>query len=63
MFAEIELLVMEGDAAGLAAKVSELSAERRDPPPPARDEEAASRDPQPVGDGDAPVPLVHSPGS
>ena len=29
MFAEIELLVLEGDAAGLAARVSELSAERR----------------------------------
>jgi FlaA1/EpsC-like NDP-sugar epimerase len=33
MFAEIGLLVLEGDAAGLAAKVSELSAERRDLPP------------------------------
>jgi FlaA1/EpsC-like NDP-sugar epimerase len=32
MFAEIGLLVLEGDAAGLAAKVSELSAERREPP-------------------------------
>jgi FlaA1/EpsC-like NDP-sugar epimerase len=30
MFAEIGLLVLEGDAAGLAAKVSELSAERLD---------------------------------
>ena len=30
MFAEIGLLVLEGDAAGLAAKVSELSAARRD---------------------------------
>jgi FlaA1/EpsC-like NDP-sugar epimerase len=29
MFDEIRLLVLEGDAAGLAAKVSELSAERR----------------------------------
>jgi FlaA1/EpsC-like NDP-sugar epimerase len=39
MFAEIGLLVLEGDAAGLAAKVSELSAarreaSRRDSPPP-----------------------------
>ena len=33
MFAEIGLLVLEGDAAGLAAKVSELSAERREHPP------------------------------
>ena len=32
MFAEIGLLVLEGDAAGLAAKVSELSAVRRDLP-------------------------------
>ena len=32
MFDEIRLLVLEGDAAGLAAKVSELSAERRAQP-------------------------------
>ena len=32
MFDEIRLLVLEGDAAGLAAKVSELSAERHDSP-------------------------------
>jgi FlaA1/EpsC-like NDP-sugar epimerase len=50
MFAEIGLLVLEGDAAGLAAKVSELAAARRDP-----DEDAARRD--------APAPLVHSPHS
>ncbi len=31
MFAEIGLLVLEGDAAGLAAKVAELVAARRDP--------------------------------
>ncbi len=30
MFTEIELLVLEGDAAGLAARVSELAAERRE---------------------------------
>jgi len=35
MFAEIGLLVLEGDAAGLAAKVSELAAARREPPPDA----------------------------
>jgi hypothetical protein len=33
MFAEIGLLVLEGDAAGLAAKVSELSAARLDADP------------------------------
>jgi FlaA1/EpsC-like NDP-sugar epimerase len=39
MFDEIRLLVLEGDAAGLAAKVSEMSAEQRVAP---------------AGDGDAP---------
>jgi FlaA1/EpsC-like NDP-sugar epimerase len=38
MFAEIGLLVLEGDAAGLAARVSELSAERREPRAAASDE-------------------------
>jgi FlaA1/EpsC-like NDP-sugar epimerase len=38
MFAEIGLLVLEGDATGLAAKVSELAAARRDAP--AREPEA-----------------------
>jgi FlaA1/EpsC-like NDP-sugar epimerase len=33
MFAEIGLLVLEGDAAGLAAKVAELSAARHESPP------------------------------
>jgi FlaA1/EpsC-like NDP-sugar epimerase len=47
MFAEIGLLVLEGDAAGLAAKVSELVAARRDVEP----------------DVEAPAPLVHSPHS
>jgi FlaA1/EpsC-like NDP-sugar epimerase len=47
MFAEIGLLVLEGDAAGLAGKVSELSAERR--------EADTLRD--------APAALVHSPNS
>ncbi len=41
MFDQIGLLVLEGDAAGLAAKVSELSAETEawpatDPPPATR---------------------------
>jgi FlaA1/EpsC-like NDP-sugar epimerase len=47
MFAEIGLLVLEGDAAGLAAKVSELSAERREasvePSAPESDGQAAMR--------------------
>jgi FlaA1/EpsC-like NDP-sugar epimerase len=47
MFSEIGLLVLEGDAAGLAAKVSELVAARHDVDPNA----------------DAPAPLVHSPHS
>ncbi len=73
MFAEIGLLVLEGDAAGLAAKVSELSAERRegaarsgDRPTPGAEQSA---EPAPGAGAslesqcDAPVPLVHSPNS
>ncbi len=73
MFDEIGLLVLEGDAAGLAAKVSELSAERRDPP---REDDAKHRRPsgepaEQESNGahpqavqrDAPAPLVHSPDS
>jgi FlaA1/EpsC-like NDP-sugar epimerase len=41
MFAEIGLLVLEGDAAGLAAKVSELVEARRDAPADAADEHDA----------------------
>ncbi len=41
MFAEIGLLVLEGDAAGLAAKVSELAAARREPPAPEPSESTA----------------------
>jgi FlaA1/EpsC-like NDP-sugar epimerase len=41
MFDEIGLLVLEGDAAGLAAKVSELSAARGDPELAPADPEAA----------------------
>ncbi|HSZ13052.1 MAG TPA: nucleoside-diphosphate sugar epimerase/dehydratase [Solirubrobacteraceae bacterium] len=76
MFAEIGLLVLEGDAAGLAAKVSELAAARRGAPvAPPSDEDpppaASSEDPPPAtADGDrelnrrdAPAPLVHSPNS
>jgi FlaA1/EpsC-like NDP-sugar epimerase len=74
MFAEIGLLVLEGDAAGLAAKVSELSLARREGP------EDGPRDPgdsaaggigegetngahPPVTRRDSPAPLVHSPHS
>jgi FlaA1/EpsC-like NDP-sugar epimerase len=64
MFAEIGLLVLEGDAAGLAAKVSELSAAREAPEDPeeptveALDVARADRERR-----DAPAPLVHSPDS
>ncbi|HEX7610141.1 MAG TPA: nucleoside-diphosphate sugar epimerase/dehydratase, partial [Solirubrobacteraceae bacterium] len=70
MFEEIVLLVLEGDAAGLAAKVSELSSAR--PGLPAEtpgDPAAGPADPAPpAADGqddghDAPAPLVHSPNS
>jgi FlaA1/EpsC-like NDP-sugar epimerase len=74
MFAEIGLLVLEGDAAGLAAKVSELADERREAP---GDEDGGRDDgegpdlgPQaPNGSAghatqrDSPAPLVHSPNS
>ncbi len=67
MFAEINLLVLEGDAAGLAAKVAELSAARGSPPRAGREDPnsqslsgaSPAEDPQPSGDG-APVPLIHS---
>jgi FlaA1/EpsC-like NDP-sugar epimerase len=64
MFDEIGLLVFEGDAAGLAAKVSEMSA--------ARGELGAAEEPNVevlngADDGrerrDAPAPLIHSPDS
>jgi len=77
MFAEIGLLVLEGDAAGLAAKVAELDAARRGPqdsaPPgePGTPEAGASGTHEggsSNGAGaadrrDAPAPLVHSPNS
>src|SRR6185312_13548915 len=79
MFAEIRLLVLEGDAAALAAKVSELSSKLREV-------DSAGTPAAPVGGGDAnpvlqpppaggamvapgetrhdaPAPLVHSPNS
>ena len=57
MFDEIGLLVLEGDAAGLAAKVSELSAERAGAEDAAQ-EDAAQEEREPVAE--EPVPLVHS---
>jgi FlaA1/EpsC-like NDP-sugar epimerase len=72
MFAEIQLLVLEGDAAGLAAKVSELSAESREAPiedghpqtPATEAEQGRSGGEQPpAARRDAPAPLVHSPNS
>ncbi len=69
MFAEIGLLVLEGDAAGLAAKVSALSATRIQggtpaavPAPPVSGPSASAG----AGEGErrsTPEPLVHSPDS
>ncbi|MGO9489881.1 MAG: polysaccharide biosynthesis protein [Solirubrobacteraceae bacterium] len=55
MFAEIRLLVLEGDAAGLAAKVSELSRELRDEEDGADDERAADRATGAPVEADGPV--------
>ncbi len=74
MFAEIGLLVLEGDAAGLAAKVSELSLERREVPKDGTPEHGDGAPGGIVGGGtngahppvtrrDSPEPLVHSPHS
>jgi FlaA1/EpsC-like NDP-sugar epimerase len=69
MFAEIGLLVLEGDAAGLAAKVSELSAARSSPETDASaPEEPGAQEPEEPGapelddaeQRDAPAPLIHS---
>jgi len=63
MFEEILLLVLESDAAGLAAKVSELSAARLLPPSGAegRDHGDTSTGIPPQAEHrDAPAPLVHS---
>jgi len=64
MFAEIGLLVLEGDAAGLAAKVSQLSADRLGAQT-GRVWAGARRpggrpDGRPEGSRDAPAPLIHS---
>jgi FlaA1/EpsC-like NDP-sugar epimerase len=74
MFAEIQLLVLEGDAAGLAAKVSEMSRELRQPEGEGveQDDPPSPEKPAPpqadAADGSAgkhaaPEPLVHSPNS
>ncbi len=68
MFDEIRLLVLEGDAAGLAAKVSELSAERRESSAAETTPEQTPAQPpngaQPrAAAHEAPAPLVHSPDS
>jgi FlaA1/EpsC-like NDP-sugar epimerase len=66
MFAEIGLLVLEGDAAGLAAKVSELAAasrEPRAPEPPQSTADAANGSGSHVELHEAPAPLVNSPHS
>ncbi len=64
MFAEIGLLVLEGDAAGLAAKVSELSGARGVPEdseePIIEALNGADADPE---RREAPAPLIHSPDS
>ena len=57
MFQEIALLVLEGDAAGLAAKVSELIAARREPPA------EAPRRKRLLSPVEQDPPLVHSPHS
>ncbi len=53
VFAEINLLVLEGDAAGLAAKVADLTSRVREPV-------NGSATPEPATAGAAPVPLIHS---
>jgi FlaA1/EpsC-like NDP-sugar epimerase len=60
MFAEIGLLVLEGDAAGLAAKVSELSAARLEPVSGAIDDGPVAGIHPNVDNHDASIPLVHS---
>jgi FlaA1/EpsC-like NDP-sugar epimerase len=63
MFAEIGLLVLEGDAAGLAARVAELSALHAESRTPRALPGETTRD-APSADGrDAPAALIHSPDS
>jgi FlaA1/EpsC-like NDP-sugar epimerase len=60
MFAEIGLLVLEGDAAGLAAKVSALSAAHGSADAGGGRSPSASRDGRSPGQRRTPEPLVHS---
>jgi FlaA1/EpsC-like NDP-sugar epimerase len=53
VFAEVNLLVLEGDAAGLAAKVADLTSRVREPV-------EAPDAPEPATAAAAPVPLIHS---
>ncbi len=53
VFAEINLLVLEGDAAGLAAKVADLTSRVREPVSASAASESATA-------SAAPVPLIHS---
>jgi FlaA1/EpsC-like NDP-sugar epimerase len=63
MFAEIGLLVLEGDAAGLAAKVSELSAAHVEGPADRSGRRSAVREQPRDRAPDAPAALIHSPDS
>ena len=63
MFAEIGLLVLEGDAAGLAAKVSELSALHVEAQSGRLGRRGSSREEPDDGAHDAPAALIHSPDS
>jgi FlaA1/EpsC-like NDP-sugar epimerase len=63
MFAEIGLLVLEGDAAGLAAKVSELSALHVEAQSGRLGRRSSAREEPEEGAHDAPAALIHSPDS
>jgi FlaA1/EpsC-like NDP-sugar epimerase len=60
MFAEIGLLVLEGDAAGLAAKVSELSALHVEAQSGRLGRRSSAREEPSDGAHDAPAALIHS---
>jgi FlaA1/EpsC-like NDP-sugar epimerase len=60
MFDEIGLLVLEGDAAGLAAKVSELSAVHVEGQPTVPSRPARSQNRPHEDAPEAPAPLIHS---
>ncbi len=63
MFAEIGLLVLEGDAAGLAAKVSELSALHVEAQTGKLGRRSSPREQPDDGAHGAPAALIHSPDS